>query len=164
MDAPGTRTEIEIQTAATPAAFEVARELFVEYAAQLRVDLCFQGFNAELTRLSEMYAAPSGRLLLAVANGTPVGCVGVRALASMPETAEMKRLYVRDAARGLGIGRRLAEASIGAARELGYSRMVLDTLDTMTAALRLYADLGFADIESYYPNPNAGVRYLGLTW
>lgn len=164
MHASGTSTGIQIRTAATPEDFAAARELFLEYAAQLGVDLCFQGFSQELTRLPDMYGAPGGRLLLAVSEDGPLGCVGVRALASNPGTSEMKRLYVRPEARGRRVGRMLSRASISAARELGYSRMVLDTLNTMTAALALYAELGFRDIEPYYPNPNEGVRYLGLTW
>jgi len=164
MQASATSTGIHIRTASTPEDFAAARALFLEYAAQLGVDLCFQGFSGELTRLSEMYAAPTGRLLLAESGGAPIGCVGVRALASDSSAGEMKRLYVRPEGRGQGIGRLLAEASVAAARELGYSRLVLDTLDSMTAALGLYADLGFREIEPYYPNPNAGVKYLGLTW
>jgi len=99
-------------------------------------------------------------LLLAIQDGQTLGCVGVRRLKSDPEACELKRLYVREAARGTGLGRRLAEASLAAARELGYRRVVLDTLATMTAARALYAQLGFTDRTPYYDNPVPGVAYL----
>jgi GNAT superfamily N-acetyltransferase len=142
--------------------FEVGRLLFSNYAAELGVDLCFQNFNAELDHLATMYGPPSGRLILAYVGSSPVGCVGVRALASTANTCEMKRLYVRRDARGSGLGRSLAVRSIDSARELGYTRMVLDTLRSMTAAHALYEDLGFRMTDAYYPNPNQDVRYLEL--
>ncbi|MEQ1727474.1 MAG: GNAT family N-acetyltransferase [Vicinamibacterales bacterium] len=153
-------TSVSLIVASGAAHFADARALFEEYAAQLGVDLCFQGFSAELAVLPEMYAAPTGRLLLAIQDGQTLGCVGVRRLKSDPEACEMKRLYVREAARGTGLGRRLAEASLAAARELGYRRIVLDTLATMTAARALYAQLGFTDRTPYYDNPMPGVAYL----
>lgn len=137
-----------------------ARALFEEYAAQLGIDLCFQGFAAELENLRDMYGPPAGRLLLATDGREPVGCVGVRRLSE--GTCEMKRLYARDSARGQGLGRRLAIAAVAAARELGYTRMVLDTLGSMTAARSLYASLGFRETAPYYVNPNADVKYLEL--
>jgi GNAT superfamily N-acetyltransferase len=150
----------ELAVAESAADFALGRVLFEEYAAQLNVDLCFQGFSAELDRLPEMYGAPRGRLLLAREGDLLLGCVGIRALKADPDTCEMKRLYVRDAARGRGLGRRLATASIDAARDLGYTRLVLDTLPRMTDAQALYASLGFVAIHPYYTNPIDGVVYL----
>src|SRR5215469_7795179 len=131
---------VRIEPARTPSEFALARGLFEEYAARLGVDLCFQGFGAELTTLDKMYAPPSGCLLLAWLGEAAVGCAGVRKLSGA--RCEMKRLYVRDEFRGLGIGRKLALQLLAQARELGYTRMVLDTLEGMSEARRLYASLG----------------------
>jgi len=155
-------TSLELVVASQPEDYLAARALFSEYASQLGVDLCFQNFSAELERLPEMYGQPSGRLILARRGGQYIGCVGVRALANASGVCEMKRLYVRAAARGLGVGRHLAVASIGAAHQLGYERMVLDTLGSMTAARALYSELGFRETTPYYPNPSADVSYLEL--
>ena len=155
-------TDVELVTATQAVEYLEARRLFAEYAAQLDVDLCFQNFNSELEQLPLMYGLPSGRLILARARDEYVGCIGVRALAGHSRACEMKRLYVCDAVRGLGIGRRLAIACIEAARELGYQRMVLDTLANMAAARALYVELGFVEIVPYYTNPNDGVKYLEL--
>jgi putative acetyltransferase len=154
--------DVTLLVAAGPADFTQARRLFEEYAGQLGVDLCFQNFSAELDRLHEMYAPPAGRLILARRLETPVGCVAVRMLRQDAGTCEMKRLFVREEARGIGLGRRLAAAAVEAGRDLGYSRMVLDTLGTMTRALALYAELGFREIDPYYANPNDDVKYLEL--
>ena len=146
---------------ASDADVEAARALFAEYADSLGVDLGFQGFDDELAALPAGYLPPTGVLLLAEgAGGTVVGCVAVRALEA--DACELKRLYVRPAGRGAGLGRTLTEEAIAAARRLGYRRMRLDTLPTMQTAYALYREIGFRDIEPYRFNPVPATRYLEL--
>jgi GNAT superfamily N-acetyltransferase len=132
------------------------RALFVEYADSLGVDLSFQGFDEELAALPAGYDA----VLVAHRDGEPAGCVGIRPLDST--TCEMKRLYVRPAARGAGLGRALALRAIDHARMLGYERMRLDTLPAMAAARALYGRLGFVEIEPYRHNPIVGTAFMEL--
>lgn len=138
----------------------VVRGLFEEYAAALGVDLGFQDFERELAELPGDYSPPAGRLLLALDRDEPAGCVGLRPFE--PGVCEMKRLYVRPAHRGSGLGRLLAEKIVEAGRDAGYERMRLDTLPTMGAARSLYHSLGFAEIDAYRPNPVHGTTYFEL--
>ena len=126
------------------------------------MDLCFQSFDAELAGLPGDYAPPRGALLLAMIEGQVAGCVALRPLDNVDyaNAAEMKRLYVRKAFRGFGLGRQLAEAIMDAARLAGYNSILLDTLDDMEAARALYDELGFEDIPPYYHNPIPGAHYL----
>jgi ribosomal protein S18 acetylase RimI-like enzyme len=158
----GASSDIVLVSPATPEQFEAARELFGEYATALKVDLCFQGFEAELAGLPGDYAEPAGALLLAWCDGELAGCGAMRPLPGIDEAnaCEMKRLYVRRAFRRFGLGRLLAEALIARARAAGYSAMLLDTLDEMEAARELYASLGFEEVPPYYFNPLPGAHYL----
>ncbi len=146
----------------TPADFVQVNAIFKEYAQSLKVDLCFQNFDEELAQLPGEYAEPRGALMLAFVNGVLAGCCALRPLDSCDysNAAEMKRLYVRQAFRGMGLGRQLAEAILDAARHAGYTCVLLDTLDDMEAARALYEDLGFEEIPPYYHNPHAGAHYL----
>jgi len=148
---------IAMASADTPADIAAVTRLFVEYAESLNFSLCFQGFDAEITAMPGRYAPPRGRLLLARVDGAAAGAVGLRPLDG--DICEMKRLYVCPAFRGLGLGRRLAEAILARGREIGYERMRLDTLATMSAARALYGDLGFVEISPYNDNPLDDVRY-----
>jgi ribosomal protein S18 acetylase RimI-like enzyme len=138
------------------------RALFMDYAASLQVDLAFQDFEKELAELPGEYTPPRGALVLAFVDGEPAGCCALRPLDSSDyaNAAEMKRLYVRPAFRGQGVGRLLTEAILDAARHADYSCVLLDTLDDMESARALYEDLGFEEIPPYYHNPYAGAHYL----
>ena len=153
---------IEFITPSDPLQWDAVREIFQEYATALGVDLCFQGFDAELASLPGEYAPPRGALLLALIDGQVAGCCALRPLdtADYPNAAEMMRLYVRKPFRRFGLGRQLAEAILDAARAGGYHSVLLDTLDDMEAARQLYAELGFQEVAPYYHNPLPGAHYL----
>jgi len=149
-------------TPTAPTELDGVRTLFVEYAAALNVDLCFQNFTAELQGLPGEYCAPRGGLLLATVDGELAGCCAMRPLDNVDYTnaCEMKRLFVRPAFRGLQLGRMLAERILDSARLAGYACILLDTLDDMESARALYQELGFEEIPPYYFNPIAGAHYL----
>lgn len=171
--APGDRTsrneflmagqEFVLLSAATPSEYDAARRLFVEYARSLSFDLCFQNFEAELAGMATMYGAPHGGLILVRegAAGEFVGCAGIRRIDE--RTAELKRMYVRDAYRKLGLGRRLLERAIELARELGYRAIRLDTMPSMARAIALYRQYGFREIENYRYNPEPGALFFELS-
>jgi putative acetyltransferase len=157
-----TSPAIRLQTPDTPALVQATREIFLEYAEGLGIDLCFQNFDAELAALPGDYAAPQGGLLLAFVDDELAGCGAFRPFtdADVGNACEMKRLYVRRAFRRFGLGRLLAQALIDQATQAGYSAMLLDTLDDMEAARGLYESLGFIEVPPYYFNPIPGAHYL----
>jgi len=138
------------------------RALFLEYQADLGIDLCFQGFAEELLALPGDYAAPGGGLLLACVDGFPAGCCAFRPLISSDHlnACEMKRLFVRRAFRGFGLGRQLVEQIMSMAQLAGYTTMLLDTLSDMETARAMYQEAGFVEVPPYYHNPLAGAHYL----
>ena len=155
-------SEIRFSPPSSPEDVDALRGIFREYALGLKIDLCFQGFEEELAQLPGDYALPRGALLMAWVNNELAGCCAMRPLDSVDyaNACEMKRLYVRPTARGVGLGRQLAEAILDCARQAGYGCVLLDTLNDMESARALYEDLGFEEIPPYYHNPIAGAHYL----
>jgi ribosomal protein S18 acetylase RimI-like enzyme len=145
-----------LREARAPADVESVRRLFAEYARAVDEPCCFAGFERELAELPRGYLV----LLLALETDALAGCVAVRELDR--STAEMKRLYVRSACRGRGIGRALAEAAIAAARAGGYERIVLDSLPKMREALALYRELDFREVPPYLAQPTPGASCFEL--
>lgn len=140
---------------------ELVKTLFLEYGRSLGFSLCFQGFDEELATLPGKYAAPAGRLLLARLGVETIGVVALRPLAA--GVCEMKRLYVRPAFRGKGIGETLVDRVIDEARVTGYRKMRLDSIvDRMQKAIALYRARGFVEIPPYYDSPIDGTLYLEL--
>jgi GNAT superfamily N-acetyltransferase len=139
---------------------DLIKILFSEYAQSLEVDLCFQDFNRELDLLPGKYAQPDGRLYLAYWNNHLAGCVALRRYDQ--NRAELKRLFIREEFRGLGLSKHLIKRIIQDAKDIGYENIVLDTLNTMKPAIALYQSFGFKEIEAYYDNPLEGATYFSL--
>lgn len=152
---------LALSQAESPAQIAKTRELFLEYAQSLGFSLCFQNFDKELADLPGDYAPPDGRLLLAEYEGQLAGCVALHKLDDA--ICEMKRLYLRSQFRGKGLGRVLADRVIAEARQIGYERMRLDTVEpVMKDALAMYRRIGFQEIAPYPANPMAGAMYMEL--
>ena len=152
---------LRMTQASSPAQIAQVRELFLEYAKSLGFSLCFQSFDQELAGLPGDYSPPDGRLLIAEYEAELAGCVALHKLE--PGICEMKRLYLRPAFRGKGLGRRLAETILNEARSIGYQRLRLDTVErVMRDAVGLYRALGFREIAPYRANPMEGTLYMEL--
>jgi putative acetyltransferase len=148
-----------VRAASSGSDIEAFRALCAEYGASLQYtqeckSLEHQGFSQEQANLPGAYAPPGGAMLIAWEGDEPIGCVALRPFSG--GMCEMKRMYLRPAWRGRGIGRLLAEGILGEGRRLGYTSMRLDTGATMIAAAALYASLGFREIPRYNADPVPG--------
>ena len=153
---------VELLEVETDKAYQIATSFFKEYAAQIGVDLSFQNFNQELVDLKSQYARPLGVLYIAYdQEQKPIGCFGIRPFED--SICELKRMYLKSTHRGLGIGKKLLLQSIKTGKELGYTKMRLDTLPTMQSAIRLYTSIGFYEIPPYRFNPIEGTKYFEIT-
>lgn len=133
--------------------FDAVRELFREYGEVVGSPICFENFAREIASLPGEYFC----LLVAEESGRLAGCAALRKIAE--GIAEMKRLYVRPAFQGKGLGRSLTEHIIREARDAGYSRLRLDTLPVMESAIALYRSLGFCGIPPYGGNPAEAICF-----
>ncbi|SPE39232.1 GCN5-related N-acetyltransferase [Candidatus Sulfopaludibacter sp. SbA3] len=149
-----------IVIASDPAAIGMVRSLFQEYWTSFGFTPCFQGFDLEVAGLPGDYAPPGGRLAIAMVDGSPAGCAALRRIDA--ERCEAKRLYVRPAFRGCGLGRKLLHWVIAEARAAGYREMVGDTMPVMKQALEMYDRLGFERTAPYSDKPTPGAIYLRL--
>jgi putative acetyltransferase len=138
---------------------DVVRDLFLEYSKGLNENLCFQSFDDELKNPLKKYGEPKGCLLLAYWNNEPAGCIALQPL-QREGVCEMKRLYVRDQYRNKRIGDELVKILMQEAKNKGYKKMVLDTLERLQPAIRLYKKHGFVNTSAYYINPLQGVVYM----
>lgn len=152
---------IKLTEAKSPDEFKIAIDLFKEYAIQIGVNLEFQNFSNEIENIESQYSRPKGVLFLANQEGNfPLGCCAIRELKDT--ICELKRMYLRKEGRGLGVGKQMLSKAIETARQMGYRKMRLDTLPSMTAAISLYQSVGFYDIEPYRYNPIPGTRYFEI--
>lgn len=140
---------------------EEVREIFIEYANFLKVDLCFQDFEKELQTLYEVYAPPMGCIILAKQEKQVMGCIALKPIGE--GICEMKRLYVRPEARGQYLGKKLVEELVDFAKKAGYNTMKLDTITSLKEAIKLYESKGFIKTEPYVYNPLSDVLYFELT-
>lgn len=153
---------VTLRLARFPDDLDTVRSLFRDYQTDMGIDLCFQGFEAELADLPGEYAQPSGSVWVACVDGEPAGCCAFRPLTNTDhlDACEMKRLFVRRAFRGFGLGRLLVDQVMSDARLAGYTTMLLDTLSDMETARALYQESGFVEVAPYYHNPIPGAHYL----
>jgi ribosomal protein S18 acetylase RimI-like enzyme len=139
---------------------EDIKKLFLEYSQSLEMELTFQNFEEEFNALPGKYGPPNGVLILVLVDGKAAGCIALRKISG--DICEMKRLYLRDNYRGLGIGKKLIAMLIEEAKKLKYNYIRLDTIPSLKAAQRLYAAFGFYEIEPYTHNPIEGAKFLEL--
>ena len=152
---------IELTEAKSKEEFKTGVDLFQEYATQLGVDLEFQNFREETHNIETQYSRPDGALFIAYNDQKKVmGCFGVRSLEQ--SICELKRMYLRKEARGMGIGKQLLIKSLEVGKELGFKKMRLDTLPTMESAIGLYIKMGFCEIDPYRYNPIDGTKYFEI--
>lgn len=150
----------EIVQATTPDQTKEVRELILEYAMTLSCEPCLQRIEEDVAHLPGEYAPPDGRLLLALDDGKPAGCVALRKIGE--SVFEMRRMYVRQASRGRKIGKTLAEQCINEARTEGGRSVRLYTLPSMHEAIRLYRSLDFREIVPYGEHVIEGALYMEL--
>jgi carbonic anhydrase len=151
---------IEIRAAQHPHDFLDAGQLIMEYVSWLGFDLAFQNFDQEMAGLPVMYNPQDGGLFIAYLQGKPVGISGLRRFSATD--AEVKRMFVKDEAKGMGIGKQLLRKCIETAKTLKYKSIKLDTAAFMHAAIKLYTDHGFVEIPAYRFNPHDHARYFEL--
>jgi putative acetyltransferase len=151
---------IEIKKVEQSSEFEMAKDLFKQYALSLPFKLDFQNFDDELNVIDKQYGQPEGGLFLAFVNDKPIGCIGLRKIQNF--IGEVKRMYVMPDYRGNKVGAKLLQATIDFSRILDYKLLKLDTLDDMFEAIQLYKSFGFKETSSYTYNPFANALFFEL--
>lgn len=149
-----------VHEASLPADSERLMAVIGEYITWLNMDLSYRGFTQEMENFNALFTRPNGFFLMAKIGQETAGCVGL--LRHTASTAEVKRLFVRPAFRGLHLGETLVSALVQRAKELGFERLILDAVPQTTVAQSLYRTLGFQEVEPYYANPVPGTKFFAL--
>ena len=165
-----------VRPAEFPKDLDIVKELITAYTNSLGIDLSFQNFEHEFASLPGKYdpsnggasflasrsvPVPSSDSPTSTASETIIGCACLRAFKS-PDVCEVKRLYVTPDSRGTGAGKKLMDIIIEKAKEMDYKEMLLDTLETMVAARKMYRLYGFEECENYYGSPLPGTIFMRL--
>jgi GNAT superfamily N-acetyltransferase len=137
-----------------PTSHADARKLLADYYGEIRQRF---GFNVSGQAAAEDMDPPGGRFVIAYVGDEPVASGGIRTWE--PGVCEIKRMFVTPAARRLGHGKRLLEALERTAVELGFRRIVLDTLDSHVDAMKFYDTTGYERIPAYNENPYASAWF-----
>lgn len=146
----------------TKTEMEQLRSVMLEYGDHMYIDLALvagkQRFAYEMLDFpGGRYVKPDGAFFLALYEGRPAGCIGIKRYDN--DTCEMKRMYVKPEFRQLGIGVELCRVAIDTAKDYGYASMLLDTNKEMPAAISIYDKLGFTEIPAYCENENPNPVY-----
>ena len=152
---------MRIHDASLPADKKRLMRVIDEYITWLNMDLSYRGFTQEMEHFDALFTPPNGFFLMAQVGREIAGCVGL--LRHTASTAEVKRLFVRPAFRGLHLGETLVATLVQRAQELGFERLILDAVPQTTVAQTLYRTLGFQEIEPYYANPVPGTKFFALS-
>jgi GNAT superfamily N-acetyltransferase len=151
---------------------DTVRRLFIEYRAWLadhrdsadssqpRVKRGLALVDRLISKLPGAYGPPHGDLLLWFEEDSVVAVGAIRELE--PKVGEIRRIYVRPDYRGKEFGLPFGRALIGRARDLGYERLKVDTLPSMTAAIEFYQELGFRPTAAFWPHPVGEARFFEL--
>jgi carbonic anhydrase len=147
-----------LRLASYPADTAPLLALIREYMAWLNVDLCGRGLEKELPQFEALFSPPSGLFVLAHVGGELAGCAGL--LVHHGQTAEVKRVYVRPAHRGLNLGEALVRRLMALAPTLNVNHLILDAVAPTTHAQALYRRMGFTETARYYANPAPDTRFF----
>jgi carbonic anhydrase len=149
---------VTLRLAEYPADTAPLLSLIREYMDWLDVGSCARKWDVELAQFEALFTPPSGLFVLAHVDEALAGCAGL--LVHHGHTAELKRVYVRPAHRGLNLGEALVRRLMELAPSLNANHLILDAVAPTTHAQALYRRMGFTETPPYDANPEPGTRFF----